>query len=216
MSFVIITFSALFIACASPTQQVDSQREAQPVVQLDTANLEEATLAGGCFWCVEAVLERLKGVSSVVSGYAGGKEANPSYEDVSYGRTNYAEAVRVYFDPKVISYKEVLEVFFTLHNPTQKDGQTPDLGRQYRSAVFYHNDAQKQVLEAYVKELNASGKYDKPIVTEIEALTTFYPAEDYHQNFYVNHPNHPYILQWLVPKLKKEDKYFADKIQKGK
>ncbi len=173
----------------------------------------EAVFAGGCFWCVEAVFERVEGVKSVVSGYAGGWADTATYEQVSGGGTNHAESVRISYDPQKISYSELLRIFFATHHPTQKNRQGPDVGHQYRSAVFYADEHQKHVAEAYIAQLNQAGVFDKPIATTVEPLKEFYPAENYHQDFVKNHPQHPYVQQWAVPKLKKLDKQFKDELK---
>ena len=175
--------------------------------------LEVATFAGGCFWCVEAIFERVVGVETAVSGYSGGKEKNPNYKQVSYGMTTHAEAVQVTFDPKIVSYKELLEIFFATHDPTQLNRQGPDVGEQYRSAVYYHNKEQQQALKSYVNELKASGKFTKPIVTQQEAYTEFWIAEDYHQDFYELNPNQGYVVNVTRPKVVKFEKEFKSKLK---
>lgn len=169
-----------------------------------------ATLAGGCFWCLEAVYDELKGVKRVVSGYAGGDVANPTYEQVCSGNTGHAEVVQVEYDPDVVSYRDLLEIFFTIHDPTQLNRQGADVGTQYRSAIFYHNDEQKQAAEDIIAELEEEEVYTKPIVTEVSALDTFYPAEDYHQDYYVNNPTQPYCMVVVAPKLAKFRKKFSE------
>ena len=153
---------------------------------------EVTTLAGGCFWCLEAVFDDLKGVEDVVSGYSGGSATNPSYEAVCTGRTGHAEVIQVTFDPKIVSFKDVLEVFFTFHDPTTLNRQGADAGTQYRSAIFYHNEEQKKLAEAYKEKLDAAHIWDDPIVTEIAPCTNYYKAEDYHQNYYNENPYQPY------------------------
>jgi peptide-methionine (S)-S-oxide reductase len=166
------------------------------------AGTDTAVFAGGCFWGVEAVFEHLTGVSSAVSGYAGGKLAAPSYEEVSSGRTGHAESVMVVYDPAQISYEQLLQVFFTVaHDPTQLNRQGPDVGTQYRSAVFYRDDAQRAAAERYLAKLRDAKVYRSPIVTELSALNGFHPAEAYHQNYLVHHPNQPYIVINDAPKL---------------
>lgn len=172
-----------------------------------------ATFAGGCFWCTEAVFERVEGVTNVVSGYTGGKEEKPTYKQVSYGRTTHAEAVQIYFNPEIVSYQELLNIFFATHYPTQLNGQGPDLGRQYRSAVFYHDNKQKEALTTTIEKLNKSGKYSKKIVTEVAAYDKFWLAEDYHQDYYELNPGNPYIINVAVPKVKKFKKYFPGKLK---
>ncbi len=184
-------------------------------VFLDEINSGEAiaTFAGGCFWCTEAVFERVEGVKDVVSGYTGGKEENPTYRQVSYGKTTHAEAIQVYYDSKIISYQELLDIFFATHYPTQLNAQGPDKGRQYRSAVFYHDGEQKKAILEIIEKLNKSGKYKKRIVTEVEAYDKFWLAEDYHQNYYELNPGNPYIINVAVPKVRKFKKLFADKVK---
>ena len=164
---------------------------------------EIATLAGGCFWCLEAVYDNLQGVVNVVSGYAGGQVVNPTYEQVCTGTTGHAEVVQVTFNPEQISYRELLEVFFTIHDPTTLNRQGADVGTQYRSAIFYHAEGQKTAAEAYIAELGASGKWANPIVTQIAPLEHFYPAEDYHQEYFRNNPNQPYCRAVVAPKVQK-------------
>lgn len=175
---------------------------------------ETITLGGGCFWCIEAVVQELKGVESAVSGYAGGKVANPSYEEVCSGTTGHAEVVQVMFDPKVVSLKELLEVFFTLHDPTTLNRQGADVGTQYRSAVYYQNDAQKTVVDEVIKEFEANKLWNGKIVTEVAPLKTFYPAEKYHQEYYEQNPNAGYCRAVIAPKISKLRKQFLDKLRK--
>ncbi len=165
--------------------------------------LQTATLAGGCFWCLEAVYDALKGVTDVVSGYAGGHVDNPSYKQVTTGTTGHAEVVQVIFDPEVISFRDLLDVFFTIHDPTTLNRQGADVGTQYRSAVFYHDEAQRQSAEAVIAELNAAGLWANPIVTEVTAIDRFYPAEDYHQEYFVNNPDQGYCRVVIAPKVAK-------------
>ena len=176
-------------------------------------NLEKATFGSGCFWCTEAVFERLKGVYKVVSGYSGGTVENPTYEQVCTGKTGHAEVTQITYDPKVITYDELLEVFWKTHDPTTLNRQGNDVGTQYRSVVFYHNDEQKRLAEKYKEELNKSDIWDKPIVTEISPFTNFYTAEKYHQNYYDNNPAHPYCSFVITPKVKKFEKVFRDKLK---
>ncbi len=172
---------------------------------------ETATLAGGCFWCTEAVFRRLRGVDSAVPGYSGGSVPNPSYEAVCNGTTGHAEAVQVVFDPEVISFKTLLEVFFHLHDPTTLNRQGEDVGTQYRSAVFYHDEAQKQTAEAVIRDVNASGYYRNPVVTEVVPLDAFYTAESYHMDYYErNRQRNPYCTVVIDPKVLKLYKDYAD------
>jgi len=175
---------------------------------------ETATLGGGCFWCLEAAYEQLSGVESVVSGYAGGHVENPTYEAVCDGETGHAEVVQVTFDPAVVSYREILEVFFSIHDPTTKDRQGNDVGPQYRSIVLTHSDAQRQTAEAVMKEIESEGIWDRPLVTEVAPLTTFYPAESYHQGYYRRNPLQPYCLGVVRPKLAKFRSKWASKLKR--
>ena len=178
-----------------------------------TAALDTATFAAGCFWCVEAVFQELKGVQSVVSGYTGGSIANPSYEEVCSGSTGHAEACQIAYDPKIISYPELLEVFWKTHDPTTLNRQGNDSGTQYRSAIFYHTEEQKKLAEHYKRELDSSGAFDAPIVTEIVPFTKFYKAENYHQNYFNEHGAQPYCLFVIKPKVEKFKKVFNDKLK---
>lgn len=175
---------------------------------------EIATLAGGCFWCTEAVFERLKGVIQVESGYTGGDVENPSYDQVSMGNTGHAEAIQIIFDPGVISYEKLLEVFWATHNPTTTDQQGHDFGHQYRSVIFYHNEEQKKLAEASKEKLVKSGSWLQPIVTTIEPFTKFYPASVEHQDYYENNRNAPYCRVVIDPKIKKLMKEFKKDIKK--
>ncbi|MCO6486982.1 MAG: peptide-methionine (S)-S-oxide reductase MsrA [Phaeodactylibacter sp.] len=170
--------------------------------QLDNS-LSRAVFAGGCFWCVEEVFERVRGVEEAVSGYAGPEAPRPTYELVCTGTTDYAEAVSVYYDKSKVSYEELLTAFFAGHNPTQVNRQGPDVGPQYRTAVFYQNEAEKQQAQAYIDQLNASGKYDDPIATTLEPLGVFYVAEGYHQDYYPDHLSQPYVANVSRPKVEK-------------
>ena len=174
-----------------------------------------ATLAGGCFWCLEAVFEQLKGVTKVTSGYAGGHVPNPSYQAVCSGTTGHAEVVQVSFDPDEISFRDLLGVFFTLHDPTTLDRQGGDVGTQYRSAVFSHDDEQRRVAEDVMRELEAEHVFDDPIVTRIEPLNAFYPAEEYHREYYRRNPNQPYCRAVIAPKVAKLRSKYLAKLREG-
>ncbi len=174
--------------------------------------METATFGSGCFWCTEAVFQRLKGVESVVSGYSGGFVENPSYEEVCSGTTGHAEATQIKYDPAQISYEELLEVFWKTHDPTTLNQQGNDFGPQYRSAIFYHNDEQRRLAEEYKKKLDTARIWDKPIVTEITPFTNFYSAENYHQDYFNRNPNQPYCAYIIRPKLKKLEDVFRDKL----
>lgn len=180
------------------------------------SNLETITLAGGCYWCVEAVYENLNGVKSAVSGYAGGKIANPTYEDVSTGRSGYAEVVQITYDKTVTNLDEIFKVFFTVHDPTTLNRQGADTGTQYRSAIFYKNQEQKVAAQTIINTLKKAKVYDSPIVTTLEPLTKFYKAEAYHQNYYANNKNQPYCQMVIQPKIEKFEKLFKDRLKKKK
>lgn len=175
---------------------------------------DTATLANGCFWCTEAIFEELKGVISATSGYTGGHVVNPTYKEVCTGTTGHAECLQIVYDPKLISFDELLEVFWQTHDPTTLNRQGNDVGPQYRSGVFYHNEEQKQKASEYKEALNKSGAFDNPIVTEITPFETFYPAEDYHQEYFANNENNnPYCRIVIRPKLDKFRKVFKDKLK---
>jgi peptide-methionine (S)-S-oxide reductase len=174
--------------------------------------MEIATLANGCFWCTEAVFQRLKGVHSVVSGYTGGARPNPSYEQVSTGATGHAEALQIEYDPSVISYETLLDIFFATHDPTTLNRQGNDVGTQYRSAIFYHNDEQKKVAQEKILTLETDKVFADPIVTEITSLETFYKAEDYHKNYYENNKDKPYCTFVIRPKLSKLLEKYSDMV----
>lgn len=205
-------FSVTFTACTQ-TQNEQTNSSAQQVKNIDYSGLSEATFAGGCFWCTEAVFEQLKGVKDVVSGYSGGEEKNPTYKAVSAGKTSHAESIAIYYNPEEISYQELLAVFFATHDPTQLNRQGPDVGPQYRSAIFYHNEEQKNLAKDYIQQLEKSEKFDDPIVTLIEPFDEFYEAEAYHQDFYRNNPDNPYVMSVAKPKVEKFEKQFEDRIK---
>ena len=189
-----------------------------PVIDSDSSNAkgkQTAVLAGGCFWCTEAVLEQLIGVHNVVSGYSGGEAKTAQYELVAQGRTNHAECIKITFDPAKISYGQLLKVFFSAaHDPTQLNRQGPDYGRQYRSAIFWRDAEQKRIAEAYIQQLNEARVFSKPIVTELAELKKFHTAEPYHQDFVKRHPKHPYVVVNALPKLDKLSKEFPALVKK--
>jgi len=194
----------------SPEQFPDPALDAAPARGDATA-----VLAGGCFWCVEAVYLQLDGVRSVKSGYAGGTAETADYETVCSGRTDHAEAVEVRYDPSTLTYGKLLKVFFSIaHDPTTRDRQGGDVGRQYRSAIFYANDEQKRIAQAYIEQLDAAKVFDKPIVTEVVPLERFYEAETYHQNYAARNPGQPYIMFNALPKVKKVRTYYADQLKR--
>ena len=177
-------------------------------------NLQTATLAGGCFWCLEAVYDEIKGVHSVESGYAGGHMDNPTYRAVCNGDTGHAEVVQVHFDPNIVSYRDLLNVFFAIHDPTTLNRQGADVGTQYRSAIFYHDEEQKKIAEELIKDLNAQEIWDRPIVTEVTKLDKFYIAEDYHQEYFSRNPYQPYCMAVVAPKVSKFRKHFLELLKK--
>ena len=176
--------------------------------------LETATLGAGCFWCVEAVLDDLRGVEDVVSGYSGGHKDNPTYQEVCSEATGHAEVVQIKFDPAEIAFKEILQVFFTVHDPTTLNRQGNDIGTSYRSAIFYHNDEQKRVAEEVIDEITKEGIYDNPIVTEVTAFDKFWPAENYHQEYFANNPNQPYCAAVVAPKVAKFRQKFVNRLKR--
>jgi len=178
------------------------------------ATREVATLAGGCFWCLDSVFRDLKGVENVESGYSGGQYPNPTYRDVCSGTTGHAEVVQITFDPNVVSFRDLLGVFFTIHDPTTLNRQGADVGTQYRSAVFYHSTEQRETAEEVIDELNRNHVWDDPIVTEVTAFTKFYPAEEYHQNYFARNPDQPYCQVVIAPKVAKFRKTYLDRLVK--
>ena len=203
------------ISCQSQGKKTNPQitaevKTSEKIQNQDLSKYKKAYFASGCFWCVEAIYESVKGVAEVISGYAGGTEVDPTYEQVGYGRTGHAEAVEVYYDPEVISYFELVQVFFGSHDPTTLNRQGPDRGAQYRSIAFYTNEEEQKTIRAYMDALEESGVYGAPIVTEITPLTKFYPAEDYHQDYEKNNPNNPYVQNVSIPRLNRFKENFAE------
>ncbi len=182
---------------------------------LDQKGWLKATFANGCFWCTEAVFAELQGVKKATSGYLGGHKANPTYQEVCTGETGHAEAIEVLYDPKEISFEELLEVFFKTHDPTTLNRQGADVGTQYRSGIFYHTPEQRDTAKSVIAELERAKVYEKPIVTEVTEASTFYVAESYHQDYYANNPNQGYCAMVITPKLEKFRKVFADRLRKG-
>lgn len=181
---------------------------------MHSTNQEIATLAGGCFWCLEAVFVELQGVEKVTSGYAGGHVPNPSYQEVCTGTTGHAEVVQLTFDPQIISFRDLLQVFFTIHDPTTLNRQGADVGTQYRSAIFYHTPEQQAVATQMIAELNAAQLWDSALVTEVAPLTAFYPAEDYHRDYFARNPNQPYCRAVVAPKVAKARKLYLDRLKR--
>ena len=183
------------------------------VIMKTEHNKEIATFGSGCFWCTEAVFERLEGVDKVISGYSGGEVKNPSYREVTTGRTGHAEVCQIFYDPEVISYEELLDVFWHTHDPTTLNRQGNDVGTQYRSAIFYHNEDQKRLAAESKAAMDASGTFDDPVVTEITEFTAFFEAEDYHQDYFENNPNQPYCTYVVKPKINKFKAKYQDKLK---
>jgi peptide-methionine (S)-S-oxide reductase len=201
---VSILATALSVACSSVVTPPGATNTPEPneaaVVPQDTTGMSTAYFASGCFWCVEGVYQSVKGVREVVSGYSGGKEPDPTYEMVSSGSTGHAETVKVVYDPNVVSYGQLLEVFYDSHDPTTKDAQGPDHGAQYRSIIFFSNESEKAAALAYIKKLEEAKAYDAPIVTEVVPLERFWPAEKYHQDYVGNNPFNPYVKNVSIPR----------------
>lgn len=207
--FAIATLSS----CAQHADGTPPAPSQKTKKSMTTQHLDTATLAGGCFWCIEAVFQRLDGVIAVESGYSGGKTKNPTYKEVSNGNTGFAEACNITFDPSKVSFEEILHVFFSAHDPTTLNRQGNDMGTQYRSAIFYHNNEQKEVAIAYIKQLSEAKTWPDPIVTEIAPFTEFYVAEGYHQNYYNQNGSQPYCAFVVRPKVEKFMKLFKDRVK---
>jgi len=213
MKNVLVFCSVLFLIQNCTSQENQSGKK-EKSVKMNKNNLEKATFGGGCFWCVEAVFDQLLGVESVTSGYAGGHTENPTYKEVCSGKTGHAEVIQVEFEPSVISYDELLEVFWTVHDPTQLNRQGNDVGEQYRSIILYENDEQKLTAERSIREFEASDMYNGIFKTQVVPLTKFYPAEDYHQEYYENNSDkNPYCSLVIAPKIDKFYKKFYDKLK---
>lgn len=208
----LILFGVILISCKEGKSEIQKEKKNDMIEQNE--NYQTATFGSGCFWCTEAIFERVNGVSKVVSGYSGGTVKNPSYEEVCNGTTGHAECTQITFDTSVVSYDELLEIFWKTHDPTTLNKQGNDVGTQYRSVIFYHNDEQKQKAEYYKQKLIDEKIWDKPIVTEIAKFEKFYPAEDYHQEYYENNPNQGYCAYVITPKVEKFEKIFKDKLKK--
>jgi len=209
-----LLMGSFLLACGSQAQTSNSTepREGTYGKVVDIQKVEKdndydkyskAIFAGGCFWCTEAVFERVEGVVDVISGYSGGTKKNPTYEEVGRGETNHAEAIAIYYDSTAVTFPQLVEYFFASHDPTQLNRQGPDIGEEYRSIAFYQNPEEKRIIEQQISKLDASGKYDDPIVTEVTEYQSFYRAEDYHQDYYEHHPENPYVQRVSRPKVEK-------------
>jgi peptide-methionine (S)-S-oxide reductase len=213
-SFVFLFCNTIFFSnCAQEKQSNELPKNQHLIPLTKTINMDTATFGAGCFWCVEAQLSLLDGVISVKSGFEGGQIKNPTYKAVCTGTTGHAEVVEIVYNPSKITYDELLAAFWQTHDPTQLNRQGNDIGTQYRSVIFYHNSQQKELAEKYKKELNTSGAWDKPIVTEISPATVFYTAEDYHQNYFDENGNQPYCQYIIQPKVEKFKKVFKAKMK---
>lgn len=208
-----MVLSLIFSSCTAKEKPVVKEEFKEPVKVKVKEGMEVATFAGGCFWCTEAVFLEIKGVEKVVSGYIGGKTKNPTYKDICTGETGHAEAIQITFNPNEVAYEDLLEVFFGTHDPTTLNRQGADIGTQYRSEIFYHSEAQKTKAENYIQLLEKEKLYDKKIVTKVSSATVFYPAEDYHQNYYNQNSSQGYCQMVIAPKLEKLRKYYKSKLK---
>jgi len=214
----LLTGALMFmLACSSNAQneKTIAKQTGSTSMEQNEGNLETATFGAGCFWCVEAIFEEVKGVKTVVAGYAGGHVENPTYKQVVRGNTGHAEVTRIAYDPSVVSYEQLLEVFWHTHNPTTLNRQGNDVGPQYRSVIFYHNEEQKKIAEESLNRTDASDLWEDPIVTEIQPLSNYSQAENYHQDYYANNPNAGYCQVVIAPKLKKFRKDFSHMLKEG-
>jgi peptide-methionine (S)-S-oxide reductase len=208
-----MVLSLIFSSCTAKEKPVVKEEFKEPIKVKVKEGMEVATFAGGCFWCTEAVFLEIKGVEKVVSGYIGGKTVNPTYKEICTGETGHAEAIQITFNPNEVAYEDLLEVFFGTHDPTTLNRQGADVGTQYRSEIFYHSEAQKTKAENYIQLLEKEKLYDKKIVTKVSSATVFYPAEDYHQNYYNQNSSQGYCQMVIAPKLEKLRKYYKSKLK---
>lgn len=208
-----LVLSLIFSSCTAKEKPFVKEEFEEPVKVKVIEGMEVAIFAGGCFWCTEAVFLEVKGVEKVVSGYIGGKTINPTYKDICTGETGHAEAIQITFNPNEVAYEDLLEIFFGTHDPTTLNRQGADVGTQYRSEIFYHSEAQKTKAENYIQLLEKEKLYDKKIMTKVSSATLFYPAEDYHQNYYNQNSNQGYCQMVIAPKLEKLRKYYKSKLK---
>mgnify|MGYP003583674195 FL=1 len=208
-----LVLGLVFGSCTAKEKPIVKEEFKEPVKIKVKEGMEVATFAGGCFWCTEAVFLEIKGVEKVVSGYIGGKTINPTYKEICTGETGHAEAIQITFNPNEVAYEDLLEVFFGTHDPTTLNRQGADVGTQYRSEIFYHSEAQKTKAENYIQLLEKEKLYDKKIVTKVSSATVFYPAEDYHQNYYNQNSSQGYCQMVIAPKLEKLRKYYKSKLK---
>lgn len=210
LSFV---FMFVFSSCTAKGKPIEKKEFKEPIKVKVIEGMEVATFAGGCFWCTEAVFLDIKGVEKVVSGYIGGSTKNPTYSEISTGTTGHAEAIQITFNPNEVAYEDLLEIFFATHDPTTLNRQGADVGTQYRSEVFYHSEIQKNKVDNYIALIEKEKLYNKAIVTKVSAATIFYPAEEYHQNYYNQNSNQGYCQMVIAPKLEKLRKYYKSKLK---
>ena len=210
-----LAFSCQSHAKKEPSTPAAGSAEPEAITEQDLSGYQRAYFASGCFWCVEAIFESVKGVQEAVSGYAGGTEENPTYEQVGMGQTSHAEAVVVYYDPEEVSYYDLVRVFFGSHDPTTLNRQGPDRGAQYRSIAFYQNEQERKIITDYIKALEEKQVYDAPIVTQVVPLTKFWKAEDYHQDYERNHPENPYVQNISIPRLNRFKKNFPELLKEN-
>jgi peptide-methionine (S)-S-oxide reductase len=201
------------VSCVAKDNSIADMNKNNNIQVENTTGMEIATFAGGCFWCTEAIFLEIDGVEKVVSGYIGGKTLNPTYKDICTGETGHAEAIQITFDPKKVAYEDLLEVFFGTHDPTTLNRQGADVGTQYRSEIFYHSEVQKDKVEKYISLIGREKLYDKEIVTKVSKATVFYPAEEYHQNYYNQNAEQGYCQMVIAPKLEKLRKYYKSKLK---
>lgn len=213
MKMIVVSILFFFTSCESQVKKFESQEFKEPIKMEIEKNKEVATFAGGCFWCTEAIFTELKGVEKVISGYTGGTVKNPSYREICNGTTGHAEAIQITFNPSIIAYEDLLEVFFGTHDPTTLNRQGADVGTQYRSEIFYHSQDQKEKTEAYIQFIEKEKLYDKPIVTKVSSAVVFYKAEDYHQDYYASNSEQGYCQMVIAPKLEKLRKYYKSKLK---
>lgn len=213
MKMIVVSILFFFTSCESQVKKFESQEFKEPIKMEIEKNKEVATFAGGCFWCTEAIFLEVKGVEKIVSGYIGGKTENPTYREVCSGMTGHAEAIQITYNPTLVQYEDLLEIFFGTHDPTTLNRQGADTGTQYRSEVFYHSAAQKEKAENYIQLIEKEKLYPKPIVTQVTSASKFYPAEDYHQDYYNNNSLQGYCQMVIAPKLEKLRKYYKSKLK---
>jgi len=217
LQFVAMATGLVLMSCTSPKAEIiqkETDMNDNSIQEGKKGGSDTVTFGAGCFWCIEAIFQQLKGVKTVVSGYSGGQREHPSYEQVCSGATGHAEVIQVTYDPAVISFVELMEVFWGVHDPTTLNRQGADIGTQYRSVIFYHNQEQQKLAEEYKDKLNKSGAFPNPVVTEISPMKAFYKAENYHQNYFNENGNQPYCSIVIRPKLEKFQKVFGDKMKK--